>query len=121
MVRGETGVGAGRLRVNRCLRESRAPGLRPHMGTGAERQAVLMQHMFAAQHAHFVAWFVFALHHEAGRAVGERPEPLNVEGKGHVQWWCKRATTGSRRKCLSAAHGGTRKPRLACASARIGA
>ena len=68
-----------------------------------------------------VSLFVFALYYDAGRSVGERPEPLNVEGKGHVQWWCKRATTGSRRKCLSAAHGGTRKPRLACASARIGA
>ena len=117
MVRGETGFGAGRLRVSRCsLHEGRAPGLRPHMGAGPEWQAILMQHVFAAQHAHLVAWFVFALYHDAGRSVGERPEPLNVEGKGHVQWWCKRVTTGSRRKCLPAAHDGTRKPRRACAS-----
>ena len=76
----EKGFGAARLRVSRRRqREGRAPGLRPHMGAGAERQAVLMQHLFAAQHADLIARLVFALYHQTGRAVGKRPEPFNVE------------------------------------------
>src|SRR5215813_13634926 len=68
-----------RLRLQRL-----APRLRFHMSGGAEWEPGLSQHLLAAQHADLVSRLFFPLDDQTDGAVGERPEPFDVERDSHA-------------------------------------